>query len=137
MWRATPHPFLEAAFAAARRGVSVRILLDGSWAAGEADSGTNDDALERITRRATNESLPLEVRLLQPRGPIERLHNKGAVVDGLAVLISSMNWALGSGTENREVGLIVEDPDLPKTFENSCEAEWAGRPSAGFYAWRQ
>src|SRR5439155_552575 len=107
LWRDTPNPFLEAAFTAARRGVSVRILLDGSWASVEADSGTNDDVLERINRRATNESVPLEVRLLKPRGPIERLHNKGAVVDGRAVLVSSMNWALGSATENREVGLIV------------------------------
>src|SRR5207244_10528971 len=84
-----------------------------------------------------NESLPLEVRLLKPRGPIERLHNKGAVVDGRAVLISSMNWALGSATENREVGLIVEDPDLPKTFETSFDADWEGRPTSGGDGWRR
>jgi len=136
MWRETSNPFLEAAFAAARRGVSVRILLDGSWASVEADSGTNDDVLERINRRAGNESLPLEVRLLRPRGPIERLHNKGAVVDARAVLVSSMNWALGSATENREVGLIVEDPDLAKTFEISFDADWEGRPTSGVDAWR-
>ncbi len=136
MWRDTPNPFLEAAFAAARRGVSVRILLDGSWASVEADSGTNDDVLERINRRAGNESLPLEVRLLRPRGPIERLHNKGAVVDARAVLVLSMNWALGSATENREVGLIVEDPDLAKTFEISFDADWEGRPTSGLDAWR-
>src|SRR5207249_3074897 len=84
-----------------------------------------------------NESLPLEVRLLKPRGPIERLHNKGAVVDGRAVLISSMNWALGSATENREVGLIVEDPDLAKTFETSFDADWEGRPTSGVDARRR
>src|SRR5437867_5228393 len=136
MWRDTPNPFLEAAFAAARRGVSVRILLDGSWASVEADSGTNDDVLDRINRLAGNESLPLEVRLLKPRGPIERLHNKGAVADGRAVLVSSMNWALGSATENREVGLIVEDPDLARTFEISFDADWEGRPTSGLDAWR-
>jgi len=136
MWRDTPNPFLEAAFAAARRGVSVRILLDGSWASVEADSGTNDEVLERINRRATNESLPLEVRLLKPRGPIKRLHNKGAVADGRAVLVSSMNWALVSATENREVGLIVDDRDLAKTFESSFDADWEGRPTSGVDAWR-
>src|SRR5881397_2722379 len=136
IWRDTPNPFLEAAFTAARRGVSVRILLDGSWASVEADSGTNDDVLDRINRLAGNESLPLEVRLLKPRGPIERLHNKGAVVDARAVLVSSMNWALGSATENREVGLIVEDPDLAKTFEISFDADWEGRPTSGVDAWR-
>src|SRR2546428_192736 len=136
MWRDTPNPFLEAAFAAARRGVSARILLDGSWASVEADSGTNDDVLDRINRLARDESVPLQVRLLKPRGPIERLHNKGAVVAGRAVLVSSMNWALGSATENREVGLIVEDPDLAKTFEISFDADWEGRPTSGLDAWR-
>jgi len=136
MWGDTPSPFLEAALAAARRGVSVRILLDGSWASVEADSGTNDDVLERINRRATDERLPLEVRLLEPRGSIERLHNKGAVVDGRAVLVSSMNWALGSATENREVGLIVDDSDLARTFETSFDADWEGRPTSGVDAWR-
>jgi phosphatidylserine/phosphatidylglycerophosphate/cardiolipin synthase-like enzyme len=136
MWRDTPSPFLEAAFAAARRGASVRILLDGSWASVEAESGTNDDVLERINARAKLESLPLEVRLLKPRGPIERLHNKGAVVDGRTVLVSSMNWALGSATENREVGLIVDDPALARTFETSFDADWEGRPTSGVDAGR-
>src|SRR2546425_1392280 len=136
MWGDIPSPFLEAALAAARRGVSVRILLDGSWASVEADSGTNDDVLERINRRATDERLPLEVRLLEPRGSIERLHNKGAVVDGRAVLVSSMNWALGSATENREVGLIVEDPNLAATFEAAFDADWDGRSTSGIGAWR-
>ena len=136
LWRDIPNPFLEAAFTAARRGASVRILLDGSWASVEAESGTNDDVVERINGRANNESVPLEVRLLTPRGPIERLHNKGAVVDGRAVLVSSMNWALGSATENREVGLIVEDPDLARIFEASFDADWEGRPSSGVDAWR-
>src|SRR3989442_849967 len=136
MWGDIPSPFLEAAFAAARRGVTVRILLDGSWASVEADSGTNDDVLERINRRATDQRLPLEVRLLEPRGSIERLHNKGAVVDGRAVLVSSMNWALGSATENREVGLILDDPVLARTFEISFDADWDGRPTSGVDAWR-
>ncbi len=135
-WRGGPNPFLEAAFAAARRGVSVRILLDGSWSSTEADSGTNDDVLARISARATNERLTLEVRLLEPRGPIERLHNKGAVVDGRTVLVSSMNWALGSATENREVGLVIEDAALSATFEAAFNADWEGRPTSGGVEWR-
>ena len=136
VWRGGPNPFLEAAFAAAHRGVSVRILLDGSWASVEADAGTNDDVMARINGRARNESVSLEARLLEPRGPIERLHNKGAVVDGRAVLVSSMNWALGSATENREVGLIVEDPSLAATFEAAFDADWDGRSTSGIDAWR-
>lgn len=129
------NPFLEGAFEAARRGVSVRILLDGSWSS-VGDFGANDDILERLNRRARDEGLPLEVRLLDPRGRIERLHNKGVVADGRVVLVSSMNWALGSATENREIGLILEDPEIARAFETAFEADWEGRPTSGVDAWR-
>ena len=134
-WRNGTNPFLEAAFDAARRGVSVRILLDGSWSS-VGEVGSNDDLLDRLNGRARREGVPLEVRLLDPRGRIERLHNKGAVVDGRTVLVSSMNWALGSATENREVGVILEDPDLASVFESVFDADWHGRPTSGVDAWR-
>jgi len=135
-WRNTTNPFLEGAFDAARRGVTVRILLDGSWSSVEADSGTNDDVVARINRRAEEEHLPLEARLLEPRGSIQRLHNKGVVVDGRAVLVSSMNWALGSATENREIGVVLEDRGIAQRFEAAFDADWEGRPTSGPDAWR-
>src|SRR5205814_1545429 len=72
-WRNATNPFLAAAFEAASRGVVVRILVDGSWSSVEADSGTNDDVVARINRAAKEQRLPLEARLLEPRGSIERL----------------------------------------------------------------
>jgi hypothetical protein len=130
-WRDAPSPFLEAAFDAARRGVVVRILLDGSWSSVQPESGTNDETLARINERAKAGQLPLEVRLLEPRGSIERLHNKGMVVDGRTVLVSSMNWALGSATENREIGILLEDDAVARFFEAAFNADWEGRPTSG------
>ena len=135
-WRNTTNPFLEGAFDAARRGVTVRILLDGSWSSVEADTGTNDDVVARINRRAKEEHLPVEARLLEPRGSIQRLHNKGVVVDGRAVLVSSMNWALGSATENREIGVLLEDRGIAQRFEAAFDADWEGRATSGTDAWR-
>ena len=135
-WRDTTNPFLEGAFDAARRGVTVKILLDGSWSSVEADSGTNDDVVARINRRAKELHLPMEARLLEPRGSIQRLHNKGVVVDGRAVLVSSMNWALGSSTENREIGVLLDDPGIAQRFEAAFDADWEGRPTSGPDAWR-
>ncbi len=135
-WRDHPNPFLEAAFDAARRGVSVRLLLDGSWSSVGDDSAGNDAIVERLNRRARNESLDFAARLLEPRGRIERLHNKGVVVDGRTVLVSSMNWALGSATENREIGIILDDADMASFFEAAFAADWDGRPTSGFDAWR-
>jgi phosphatidylserine/phosphatidylglycerophosphate/cardiolipin synthase-like enzyme len=130
-WRGAPSPFLEAAFEAARRGIAVRILLDGSWSSVQPESGTNDETLARINDRAKAGQLPLEVRLLEPRGSIERLHNKGVVVDGHTVLVSSMNWALGSATENREIGILLEDDAVARFFEAAFNADWEGRSTSG------
>jgi len=134
-WQNGANPFLEGAFEAARRGVSVRILLDGSWSS-VADSGSNDEVLERLNARAREERVPLEVRLLEPRGRIVRLHNKGVVVDGHTLFVSSMNWALGSATENREIGLLLEDSQVAGFFEAAFDADWEGRPTSGVDAWR-
>ena len=134
-WRDDPNPFLEGAFAAAERGVSVRILLDGSWSSVEADSGTNDEVVAKINGRAMERHVPLEARLLAPRGSIERLHNKGVVADGRTVVVSSMNWALGSATENREIGILLEDPAIASRFEAAFDADWDGRPTDGKGPW--
>jgi phosphatidylserine/phosphatidylglycerophosphate/cardiolipin synthase-like enzyme len=130
-WNGKPSPFLEAAFDAARRGVVVRILVDGSWSSVQPESGTNDETSGRINERAKSLHVPLEVRLLEPRGSIERLHNKGVVVDGHTVLVSSMNWALGSATENREIGILLEDDAVAGFFEAAFNADWEGRPTSG------
>jgi phosphatidylserine/phosphatidylglycerophosphate/cardiolipin synthase-like enzyme len=129
-WGSGPNPFLEEAFTAARRGVDVRILLDGaSWSADE-QVDSNDDVAMRINARAHSEGVSLEARLLEPRGPIERLHNKGVVVDGRAVLVSSVNWARGSATENREIGIVLEDAGLAERFGNVFDADWNGRSTS-------
>ncbi len=126
-WGDLPNPFLERAFDAARRGVDVRILLDGgAWSAGESDEG-NGAAARAINTRAEAEHVPLEARLLEPGGRIERLHNKGAVVDGQTVLVTSMNWARGSATENREIGILLEDPATARRLEDVFDADWDGR----------
>ena len=134
-WGNASNPFLEAAFEAARRGVRVRILLDGSWSS-VGEVGENDDVLGRVNGRAQAEGVPLEVRLLDPHGAIERLHNKGAVADGRVVLVSSMNWAFGSAMENREIGVILEDPQLARRFESAFDSDWDGQATSGLESWR-
>ena len=131
-WGDGPNPLLERAFAAARRGVDVRILLDGGGWFTEDQADGNEDVAARVNARAHAEGIPLEVRLLEPGGPIERVHNKGAVVDGRAALVSSMNWARGSATENREIGILLDDSAVASRFEAVFDADWDGRSTAPF-----
>lgn len=135
-WRGLPNPFLEAAFNASRRGVQVRILVDGSWWNTDESTTGNDDVVERINARASVEGLDLEARLVAPWGRVDRVHNKGVLVDGRTVFVSSMNWALASATQNREVGVVLEDPAVAATFERALREDWDGRATDAMDAFR-
>jgi phosphatidylserine/phosphatidylglycerophosphate/cardiolipin synthase-like enzyme len=125
-WGDRPNPFLEAAFVAARRGVAVRLLLDGSSWASEEDSSGNQALAANLNDRAHREGVDLEARVLLPRGNVERVHNKGAIIDGRTALVSSMNWAFGSATENREIGLLLDEPTAVARLEDTFRRDWEG-----------
>ena len=126
-WGDGPNRLLEGVFAAARRGVSVRLLFDGSNWSSEAEVTGNGLLAQRLNEEARREGLDLEARVLAPAGSIERVHNKGLVIDGRTVLVSSLNWAHGSATENREIGLLLEDPDLAAELDAAFLDDWEGR----------
>ena len=119
-----PNPYLEAAIDTARRGVHVRIILDSYWfnTNGEND---NDEMAARINTVATAEGLPMEARLARigPGYP-DKVHNKGVIVDGDAVLISSVNWNENSPSFNRETGVIIESTDAGAYFSRVFDADW-------------
>ncbi|WAI00153.1 phospholipase D-like domain-containing protein [Methanogenium organophilum] len=119
-----PNPYLEAAVDAARRGVTVRIILDSYWFNTEGEND-NDEMAARINAVAAAENLPLEARLacLGPGYP-EKVHNKGVIVDGDAVLISSINWNENSPSFNREAGVIIEDDEVGTYFSEVFTADW-------------
>jgi len=120
----TPNPYLEAAVDAARRGVTVRILLDSYWFNTEGEND-NDEMAARINAVAETEGLPLEARLarLGPGYP-EKVHNKGVIVDGDTVLISSVNWNENSPSFNREAGVIIENPEAGTYFSAVFATDW-------------
>lgn len=119
-----PNPYLEAAIDAARRGVRVRILLDSYWFNTEGEND-NDEMAARINAAAEAAGLPVEARLarLGPGYP-EKVHNKGAIVDGDTVLISSVNWNENSPSFNREAGVIIESPEAGDYFSAVFTTDW-------------
>ena len=120
-WDAFPNLYLEELLAAARRGVAVRLLLDGS----EFNAKDNGRTVADLGGIAEAEGLDLEAKLVDlGRHDLTRLHNKGFVVDGRTVLVSSINWNRDSPTANREAGLLVENPDLAAFFEAAFAWDW-------------
>ena len=117
--------YLAAAVDAARRGVSVRVLLDAAWFNTESEAD-NDEQVALINRIAAAEGLPLEARLvdLEEHGLV-KVHTKGVIVDGERVLVSSINWNEASPSFNREAGVIVDDPGVGAYFTAAFDADWA------------
>jgi hypothetical protein len=63
-----------------------------------------------------------------------RIHNKGAVVDGTSVLISSQNWSGDGFLRNRDAGLIVHDAEVAHYYSDIFLSDWDERardPFAG------
>ncbi len=121
-WGDYENPYLEASIDAARRGVDVRILVDSRWynLDGKDD---NDELCKILNDIARYEDLNLEARLARLNG-ISKIHNKGVIVDSRKVLISSINWNKHSPTYNREVGVIIESPEVGAYYSKVFLKDW-------------
>jgi phosphatidylserine/phosphatidylglycerophosphate/cardiolipin synthase-like enzyme len=117
-------PFLSAAVNASRRGVTVRILLDGSRYNDEGPAD-NDEMVDVVNGIARAEGLPLAARILEPEAAnLLSIHTKGLIVDGKLVMISSINWNGNSPNFNREAGVILESPALGGYYSSVFEDDW-------------
>ncbi len=120
----TLNPYLSSAINASRRGVHVRVLLDSYWFNIE-DEKDNDEMADLINRIGISEHIPLEAKCVDlTTNKIEKIHNKGMIVDSRYVLVSSINWNSVSPNFNREAGVIIDDPDVARYFFNVFEDDW-------------
>jgi phosphatidylserine/phosphatidylglycerophosphate/cardiolipin synthase-like enzyme len=118
------NPYLSLAINASRRGVRVRVLLDSYWYNVEGKSD-NDEMAALINQIATAENLLLEARCADlSTNQIEKIHNKGVIVDGRRVLVSSINWNSNSPNFNREAGVIIDHPGVAGYFMAAFEDDW-------------
>ncbi|MFB6353680.1 MAG: phosphatidylserine/phosphatidylglycerophosphate/cardiolipin synthase family protein [Halobacteriales archaeon] len=115
-------PFVRALLRAARRGVSVKLLLAGVWYVRE-DNRAVAQALNELARE---EGLPLDVRLAAPHGRYGKIHAKAAVVDGEHVLLGSLNWNNASARRNREVDVVLHSPAAARYYGRVFDADWQG-----------
>jgi cardiolipin synthase A/B len=118
------NPYLSAAINASRRGVHVRVLLDSYWYNIEEEKD-NDEMVALINRIGASEHLPLEARCADlPANQIDKIHNKGVIVDDQLVLVSSINWNSNSPNFNREAGVIIDHPGVAHYFLDVFEDDW-------------
>jgi phosphatidylserine/phosphatidylglycerophosphate/cardiolipin synthase-like enzyme len=125
--------YLKASIDAARRGCVVKILLDSRYVEpdigpGKVNEGSiedNLDTIQYINHIASLEGLTdnLQARLNYLSG-LEKVHNKGIIVDGQKVLISSINWNYNSVSNNREVGAIIDNAQVAEFYAEIFNQDW-------------
>ena len=118
-------PFLGAAVRAAERGVKVRILLGGAWYSEEDNSAL----AEWLNGKAASENLSLEAKVAESGSHFEKIHAKGAIIDGEEVLVGSMNWNNNSARENREIALVLDGEEAGGYYGRVFDADWEGDES--------
>jgi phosphatidylserine/phosphatidylglycerophosphate/cardiolipin synthase-like enzyme len=55
---------------------------------------------------------------------LPNVHNKGFVIDGKTVVVSSQNFSPSGVFENRDAGLILESEDIAQYFAPIFDADW-------------
>jgi phosphatidylserine/phosphatidylglycerophosphate/cardiolipin synthase-like enzyme len=125
--------YLVSAIDAARGGCEVKIILDSRYVEPDVGAGKlyydseidNLDVVQYINILAARDGLSdkLEARLAYLSG-LEKIHNKGVIVDGEKVLVSSVNWNHNSVANNREVGVIVTNTELAKFYTDFFNHDW-------------
>jgi hypothetical protein len=121
-WDESPRlsPLLESLEVAMSRGASVEMLLDSTW----FNLEMNSNVVAHMESNALNGSWEGEFKLLDSSGPVTVLHNKGAVIDGRRVLISSNNWGFSSFARNRELAAILESDEVATYFSKAFGFDW-------------
>ena len=122
----TPNLGLAAVVAAARRGVMVRVLLDGTWYnAEDSDPRDNDDTARFLNELAQKEGLNLYAKVINlETAHLEKIHAKSVMVDGQEVLVSSINWSENSFKGNREMGIIIRHPEVTGYYRELFWRDW-------------
>jgi len=120
----TLNPYLLSAINASRRGAHVRVLLDSYWYNVEG-SNDNDEMAALINHIGVSEQIPLEAKCIDLSvSPVEKIHNKGVIVDDQRVLVSSINWNSNSPNFNREAGVIIDHPGVACYFRDVFDDDW-------------
>jgi phosphatidylserine/phosphatidylglycerophosphate/cardiolipin synthase-like enzyme len=124
---ADPNPRLEMLIAAARRGATVRVLLDGLFDRPE-ELRANRATVEYLNTLAANEGLDLQAATGNPTGG--GIHMKLVLVQvggATWVALGSLNGGEVSHKVNREVVLLVDAPTVYNRLAAVFAWDWAHR----------
>ena len=100
---------LDAIIAAKNRGVTVRVISE------------EDYDYEEVAGLFHANNIPI---VWQDTRWFTALHNKGIIVDGRIVLVSSINYSDNSIEDNREAGVIIENENIAQWYLDVFDYDW-------------
>jgi phosphatidylserine/phosphatidylglycerophosphate/cardiolipin synthase-like enzyme len=104
-------PFIDlvqAVVARQKAGVDVRIIMSEYEVAGY---------LEQLATAGLDVKNGVKIQ--------NNVHNKGVVVDGATVLVSSQNWSMDGTLFNRDAGVVIANSDIAQYFQRVFLHDWA------------
>ncbi|MAV07150.1 MAG: hypothetical protein CMA29_04585 [Euryarchaeota archaeon] len=122
-WGYGENPLLSALERAAiERNVTIRLLLNGYYTNDQFD----DRDVLNLVNNHWNRTLGADATaiLMSSGDNVTKLHNKGVIIDGKSVLVSSINWGSNSALRNREMGIILHQPPIASFYQSSFEQDW-------------
>jgi PLD-like domain len=114
--KAGDEPFTE--MLAKLAELSFKPAMDVRIIVGSADAA---DKIRRLAEAGFSE------KVFRTQGSI---HNKGIVVDGARVLVSSANWSGDGVVRNRDAGLIIHDEEIAGYYQRVFLDDWDHRAKA-------
>ncbi len=122
---ADPNPRLQALIAAARRGVTVRVLLDSYFDDPRA-ARSNAATVAYVNDLAAAEGIPIAARVGNPAGL--GIHAKAGLIQIGAErwsMVGSLNGGEVSHKLNRETVLLVENAEIYNRLRDLFDHDWA------------
>jgi phosphatidylserine/phosphatidylglycerophosphate/cardiolipin synthase-like enzyme len=117
-WGWQQNPLLDSLEDAAARGVSIRLAINQHYV-------NENPGIREAVNELNNWEGDVEAILMSENEIVTKLHNKGVIIDGESVLISSINWGDNSILRNREMGLIIHSQEITAPFEVSFWEDWS------------
>ena len=116
-WGWQENPLLDSLEDAAARGVSIRLAINQHYV-------NENPGIREAVNELNDWNGDVEAILMSENETVTKLHNKGVIIDGESVLISSINWGDNSILRNREMGLIIHSQEITAPFEQSFWEDW-------------
>lgn len=107
-----------------KEGVKVRALLADLKSLKGMEAGTDPLPPVRGNAEVARAWRALGAQVRFQGAP--HLHAKAIVVDGKTMYLGSVNMTTNSMDNNRELGLLVQTPELVGTVARTIEKDWAG-----------